>query len=42
MQEIQEITNDLRIIGAGNWWNKTQERGIWGQIVEEAKAHAGL
>jgi hypothetical protein len=39
---LQDVQEDLKVMHVGRWWEKVQNRGEWGHIVKEVKAHPGL
>ena len=39
---INGVEEDARKLGCRNWREDAQDRGRWGRLLEEAKAHRGL
>jgi hypothetical protein len=38
----QGMIKELKLLKAETWWNKAQDKNIWGRIIKKAKVHKGL
>ena len=36
------VLKGLKTLEVNTWWNKARDRGLWSEIIKEAKAHKGL